>query len=532
MNKSQLFSNFATIYCATILMTEVTMKSSKFLVLLVSLLLMASCSSVNDNLVEMIPDDALGVVSVNMPDILKKAGINEGGELKIPESVKAIVDENDASPLCTMLTDLPYLGLDTDGKVFAFLTNKTFASVVLVPLGDEEAAKKTVARRTGGDFQQVEGLDCIYREDNLFVVHDNVLLIATVNRNLELDKVAMQAAIILNKTRKSIADNDQVTRIIEADGDINAYLQQDGLRLLLKRSKTYREIAQKLPLVEIFTASDIKAYECHLDLDQDMARLTTHIVADEASDYNKLLDQTLTDADAKFLKAIPNSMDYIVTMSVKGQQFVQLQQIKQLVDMFKKLPYVGRIDLEGILSSIDGPIAVGLARDPHLEGEWNAVVAAKTTNPDMILGQISSFATSMGQAPEIYDGEYIYQYENKMIKLGVNDGILYLKMLDYEQTEGYAYELENVRKVFETSNIGLYINPQVAQGGTFTYGMTNHYDGAGQFVPTEKGMHSAQALLKVLCSIKPAKAYDDMLDDEGDVSSTLGNAIDQLKPVE
>ena len=89
-----------------------------------------------------------------------------------------------------------------------------------------------------------------------------------------------------------------------------------------------------------------------------------------------------------------------------------------------------------------------------------------------------------------------------------------------------------MRKVFETSNIGLYINPQVAQGGTFTYGMTNHYDGAGQFVPTEKGMHSAQALLKVLCSIKPAKAYDDMLDDEGDVSSTLGNAIDQLKPVE
>ena len=78
MNKSQLFSNFATIYCATIFMTKVTMKSSKFLVLLVSLLLMASCSSVNDNLVEMIPDDALGVVSVNMPDILKKTGINEG----------------------------------------------------------------------------------------------------------------------------------------------------------------------------------------------------------------------------------------------------------------------------------------------------------------------------------------------------------------------------------------------------------------------------------------------------------------------
>jgi len=38
----------------------------------------------------------------------------------------------------------------------------------------------------------------------------------------------------------------------------------------------------------------------------------------------------------------------------------------------------------------------------------------------------------------------------------------------------------------------------------------------------------------VLCSIKPAQAYDDMLDDEDEdeISSTLGNAIDQLKPVE
>ncbi len=498
------------------------------------MLMLASCGSVNDNLEKMIPDDALGVVCVNLPDILNKTGVKDDGQLVIPEAVKDIVDQNDTSPICTMLTDLPYLGLDTDSKAFAFFTNKTFGSVILCPLNDEDAARKTIARRTGADFQQVEGIDCIYREDNLYVVADKVLLIATVNRAMEVNKAAQQAAIILKKQRKSILDNNQVKQVINADGDINAYLQQDGLRLILKKSKAYREIAQKLPLVEIFTESDIKAYECHISLAQDRADITTRIIADQGSDYNKLLEATMAPADATFLKAIPNSMDYIITMSVKGNNFVKLQQIQQLVKMFKRLPYIGRIDLESMLASIDGPIAVGLARDPHLEGEWNAVLAAKTTNPDMILGQISTFATSMGQAPEIYDGEYVYQYENKMIKLGVIDDVLYLKMLDYEQTEGYAYELETVRKVFEASNIGLYVNPQVTQGGTFAYGMTDHFNGKGQFIPTEKGVHSAQALLKVLCSIKPAQAYDDMLDDEDEdeISSTLGNAIDQLKPVE
>ena len=500
--------------------------------MLLTMLLLASCGSVNDNLEKMIPHDALGVVSVNLPDILGKAGISHDGRLELPEALRPIVDQNDASPLCTLLTDLPYLGLNTDARAFAYFTDKTFGRVILCSLNDEEAARKTIARRIGADFQQVEGIDCIYREDNLYVVADKVLLIATVNRAMEVNKAALQAAIILNKQRKSIQDNSQVKQVVDADADINAYLQQGGLKLILTKSKTYREIAQKLPLVEIFTESDIKAYECHLSLAEDRADITTRIIADEGSDYNKLLEATMAPADATFLKAIPNSMDYIITMSVKGNNFVKLQQIQQLVAMFKRLPYIGRIDLESILASIDGPIAVGLARDPHLEGEWNAVLAAKTTNPDMILGQISTFATSMGQAPEIYDGEYVYQYENKMIKLGVIDGVLYLKMLDYEQTEGYAYELEAVRKVFETSNIGLYVNPQVTQGGTLTYGMTDHYSGKGQFIPTEKGVHSAQALLKVLCSIKPAQAYDDMIDDEDDVTSTLGNAIDQLKPVE
>ncbi|MBR5727848.1 MAG: DUF4836 family protein [Muribaculaceae bacterium] len=508
------------------------MKSSRVLTFVITLLLLASCSSVNDNLEKMIPADALGVVSINVPDILKKTGINDDGNLVIPEAIKPVIDENDASTLSTLVTDLPYMGLNTGSKAFAFFTNKTFGAVILATLDDEAAARKTIERRTGGDFQQVEGLNCIYREDNLYVINDKVLLIATVNKAMDINKAAKQAGTILNKQRQSILDNEQVKQVINADGDINAYLQQDGLKLILKKNKTYREIAQKLPLVEIFTESDAKAYECHLNLNEQSADLTTRVFADENSDYNKLLTTTLAKADPSFLKAIPNSMDYIVTMSVKGDNFVKLQQIQQLIGMFKKLPFIGRIDLQGILASIDGPIAIGLARDPHLEGEWNAVIAAKTTNPDMILNQISSFASSMGQAPEIYDGEYIYQYENKMIKLGVVDGVLYLKMLDYEQTEGYAYELESVRALFEASNVGLYINPQVTQGGTFTYGMSDNFNGKGQFIPTEKGAHAAQTLLKVLCAIKPPQAYDDMLDDDEEITTAFGTPIDQLKPVE
>lgn len=509
------------------------MKSSRIIVFTLAMLMVASCSNVSDNIEKMIPSDALGVMSINMSELLKKSGVNDDGRIIIPDVVKTIVEENDASTFSTLMSDLPYLGLDTDGKAFAFFSNKTFGTVLLVPLDDEEAACKTIARRTGSDFAQVEQINCLYHEDNLYVVKDKVLMIGTVNKAMDVNKAAQAARNILTQQRKSIFENEHIKETLHADDDINAYLLQDGLKLILKKSKIYREIAQKLPLVEIFTQSDIKAYECHIMFEHDRANITTHIIADDNSDYNKLLHTTLAQADASFLKAIPNSMDYIISMSVKGDSFVKLQQIQQLIKMFNNIPFIGNIDLQGILSSIDGPIAVGVARDPHLAGEWNAVIAAKTTNPQMIVNQISSFASSMGQAPEIYDGEYVYQYENKMIKIGVVDRVLYLKMLDYEQTEGYAYELENVRGVFESSNIGFYVNPQVVQGGTFTFGMSDNINGSGRFVPSDPKTHSAQALLKVLCSVKPKQPYDDMIDeDEEDYTSTIGNAIDQLKPVE
>ena len=50
------------------------------------LLVMAGCAS--DNLEKMIPADATGVVSIDVPDILKKAGMIDDGKIVLPQSLK------------------------------------------------------------------------------------------------------------------------------------------------------------------------------------------------------------------------------------------------------------------------------------------------------------------------------------------------------------------------------------------------------------------------------------------------------------
>lgn len=507
------------------------MRWLKKLSVAVILLLLTGCAS--DNLEKMIPADATGVVSFDVPHILKVSGLMEDDQIVLPQSLQQAIDNNDTSPFCIMLCDLPQMGISTADKAYVFFTEKTFARVLIASLEDPDKARKTLAMRVGGDFATVEGLNCMYVKDNLYVINDKVLLIGTVNKPMDVNKVAKAAKLILSKNAASIADNKEATEVLhKKNTEINAWIQGKGLKGILGKSEVYRELSQKMPLIGIFTESDIDAVTCNVDLEEKNVEMHTQIKAGEDSEYARLLNSTLGDPSSDVLQAIPNSMDYIFTMCVKGEDFVKLQQIQQLLEMFGKLPYIGRIDLANILSTVDGPFCVGLARDPHLEGEWNMVIAIRSTDPDGVVDQISSFANSMGQAPEIYDGEYIYQYENKMIRIGVNAGILYLKMLDYEQTEGYAYEMKPVRDCFDEALIGAFAqNHNDSVNGYFDFGLKDIFNGYGHFCTSAPDANAALELMQSLCAIKVSDSFGNEDDDDA-FSSFMSNTFDKLQATE
>ena len=496
------------------------------------LLILAGCAG--NNLEKMIPADATGVVSIDVPQILKKAKMLDDGDIVLPKSLTEVIDNNDTSPLCIVMSDLPQMGIDTDSKAYAFFTIKTFGRVVLAALNDPAKARKTLSLRTGGDFEKVEGLDCMYVKDNLYVIDGKVLLIGTVNKAMDINRAAKAAKGILSMTATSIADNKSVKDALHhKDAAINAWLQGKGLKTILNKSEVYRELSQKMPLIEIFTESDIDAVTFNIGLDEEQVEMDAQILAAENSEYAQLLNSTLGKPSDEVLKAIPNSMDYIFTMSIKGDHFVKLKQIQQLLAMFGKIPYIGQIDLASILSTVDGPFTIGLARDPHLEGEWNMVLATRSTNPEGVVQQISSFANSMGQAPEVYEGEYIYQYDNKMIRIGVIDGILYLKMLDYEQTEGYAYEMKPVRDFFGNALLGIFAQTHNdSVNGYFDFGLKDIFNGKGHFYTNQKNGNATLELLRALCSIKAGSGFGNEEENEDDFSTFMSGAIDKLQPLE
>jgi hypothetical protein len=481
----------------------------------------------------MIPADATGVVSLDVPEILKQADLIDDGKIVLPKSLQQVIDDNDTSPLCILLSDLPQLGLDTGDKAYVYYTLKTFGRVILASLDQPDKARKTLAMRVGGDFSKVDGLDCMYVGDNLYAVDGKVLLVGTVNKAMDVNRAAHAAKGILAKTSTSIMDNKAVKEVLHNDdGAINVWLQGKSLKTILGKSEVYRELVQKMPLIGIFTESDIDAVTCCVGLDNNGVDMATRILAADGSEYAQLLNSTLGAPSGDVLKAIPNSMDYIFSLSVKGENFIKLKQIQQLLGMFGKLPYIGRIDLAGILKTVDGPFTVGLARDPHLEGEWNMVLAARSTDPEGVVNKISAFANSMGQAPELYEGEYIYQYDNKMIRIGVTDGILYMKMLDYEQTEGYAYDMQPVRDFFNGALIGFFAQTHNDVTGYFDFGLQDIFNGKGHFYTNDSKANATLELLRSLCSIKTHDAFGNEDSDDDSMSSLISGAIDKLQPLD
>ena len=338
------------------------------------------------------------------------------------------------------------------------------------------------------------------------------------------DNLMGDAAVsILNKNATSIDEHEDVMACLEADGEVNAWLNVKGLTQALKSVPAVGDALKRSPALVLLTDIDIDAIGLHLKLEKESAKLTADVKASKNSDYVRLLETTLTDADNSFLKAIPSTMQYVIAASVNGAAIVNLEQVKAGLKRLAAYPQLEELDVQSMIASIDGPLAIALSPsymtgedENDLVNDWNVTIAAKSKDADGVIGQIKQFASSMGQPDYFKNGRHVYNYGGKPLLVGTVDDIVYLTRLDHELLEGNYYDdFPDCKDRFGQSALGLYVQNKVNDYSSFfNFGLSSPTQGDGLFYTADENDNVVLALLSILTSIKmPDHDEDDFVSD-------------------
>ncbi|MCI5980457.1 MAG: DUF4836 family protein, partial [Muribaculaceae bacterium] len=418
---------------------------------------------------KMIPSNATGVICIKVPNFIKKAKLDKGGDCVLPDQLKSVIDKHDGSLMSEVMSDLPKSGLDFGDNVYFFYSQGTFRYVCLATLDDADAAKQLLEYRTGGKFKQVDDVDYLGYQAYSFVIDDDVLLIGRDNYVADEKARTDAARLIFSKTQRSIRDIDDIKDCIDRDNDINAYFDIKGLNAMLQAIPSFKNAMQQYPFLSIITDSDIKAFVMGMKFEDNGASCTAQIKADAHSDYVTLLSATLAKPDNEFLKGIPSSMKYLFSVSVKGEKFVQLDQIRKSINLLSNLPSMDKLDVRGIVRSIDGPIAFAMApsflagdSDATFIDDWNMAIAFKSTHPQLVVKSIVKFADEMGQPDMLKDGKHLFNYQGMPVLVWAEGSTVCVTRLDHELVEGSFYDSSaDLKDRFASSPIGFYVQSDV-----------------------------------------------------------------------
>ena len=176
-----------------------------------TLLLLALCSCSNDEqLLEMIPHDATGVVCFDLQKIFEKSGIENGGKIELPQELQNTIKQNDDAAWCGIIKHLPTMGIDPKSKAYCFMTTKTYGLVFLVSLDDEGQAIDFIQRQNGTKAKEADGYNYIYLGDYLYAVKDGVLFVGRFNRPIYEEGALKATKRMFAKTDESIKSDKDV----------------------------------------------------------------------------------------------------------------------------------------------------------------------------------------------------------------------------------------------------------------------------------------------------------------------------------
>lgn len=426
-----------------------------FVALVIVAFLTTACGS-KSNIEELVPADAAWVVRIDTKSVLTKATLmNDNGVVALNEQTKEAIAGCEGK-FRRIVETMPTSGLDFAGDWYFFNSSAVFVTEALLPVADYGAVERWIAVLTsGGGMQNNDGYRYVYDDRMLYVLYDNILYMGLTVKQDEQKALSAALEIFKSQGNASIYENEEAKEALSAKADMTLYADVKALGNLASRWKNQRVMG--LSPIPLASEIGIKSVNAAFNFDSSLD-ITADIIAGDGSVYSTLCSQLLAESDEKFLEIIPEDMEKVVMFSLNGKNLLKIEKIKQLIGLKSTMPIIRDLDLKKIISTINGPVAVGVSADANFINEYNYVVAISTDDRQVILDEISRVATKYGQRPSPNAaGETTYSYFNQRVTVGMHgSNYVYLKILNAPVSDSGMSGNSDLASLMSRSKIGGY----------------------------------------------------------------------------
>lgn len=462
----------------------------KYIYFLFAVILFTSCSSDDSQLEKMIPSNVEGIMRINVPNLLKSGKFTtDNGDFQIPTDIEQYIKANPNSFLGELLPKLQSSGLSLENNAYLFFPKSTFENCLVARIGNFELTQKWLERQSGDHFKELNGVSYIILGNTAYFIKDDILLYATISSAKTKGDLIKEAAKIYETDKPNALTNKRYAELLDSKSDIVASFSPNLLLRISKSTPMLKDLSGKFPLFRILAESDIEAVTLNINTtDKEITIETEALSKNKDSQFAQFMSSIETTPSDKILEPFPNSMEDIASWSVKGNSILKIKEIKTLLESASKIPYVHTINFNGIVNTIDGPVAFGVSKDQVFPDEYNMVIALASNSPQFVINEILKFGKLIGQNPERKNNEYIYEYMNKPVRVGIVDNIVYMKILDYEQTEPSMIVNPEVKKLFGKSKMAIFMNAKNAKDeslGNLYLGSLSPTKSSGRFIPVQ-----------------------------------------------
>ncbi len=394
----------------------------------VCILFFASCSK--KDYATVIPADATFVAQVNLADLAAEADLKNTPAMNLLKGYVGLVASGDEREMVRAVLDDPsVMGIDFTAPAYIFETIDHCWGLVLrvSDSGDLENAFKVLAKQQLAS-KPTEKEDLMWTSllGDINVAFDDHRLLILVAQQDDVTPATLRRQMTSLFTQEydlSFPASENMSKLDDAEGSVAVYSRMAALPQDMAQS-----FAGVLP--QGVRAADVEV-SLSVSFDDGCAVLRTKMFSQNER-VQKLFDESNEHQhkiQGEFLGAASDNFFAWVSMGCEGKWLLQL--LKQNEDAKQALFMLERgIDIEQMLSSIDGDVTLVLPEEPAAEGltKSNFIALAQLDNSDFLDDVKNWIPTAHEYGITLRpngDKHFVMQAQDMQLQWGVEDKTLF-----------------------------------------------------------------------------------------------------------